>query len=127
MFLPFVTLYKKCCRVFWWVFFGLRFCYILHGLLQEFVFNLLQPENELSSGFCVRINTGAPIPPGADAVVQVEDTVLVKDTDEGKTEVEIRIEVPPKVGQDIRLEPFLVFLDASFHLSLFLSFFLFSF
>lgn len=30
------------------------------------------------SGFCVRINTGAPLPRGADAVVQVEDTELLE-------------------------------------------------
>ncbi len=28
-------------------------------------------------GEVVRINTGAPVPPGADAVVMVEDTKLV--------------------------------------------------
>jgi gephyrin len=33
----------------------------------------------------MRINTGAPLPPGADAVVQVEDTVLVRDADEART------------------------------------------
>ncbi|XP_041352423.1 gephyrin-like isoform X2 [Gigantopelta aegis] len=60
------------------------------------------PVKELIPGFCIRVNTGAPIPAGADAVVQVEDTVLVKDDDDGKTEIEIRIEVPPKVSQDIR-------------------------
>jgi hypothetical protein len=31
----------------------------------------------LESGEVVRINTGAPIPPGADAVVMVEDTKLL--------------------------------------------------
>lgn len=38
--------------------------------------------NELGvvSGFCVRINTGAPLPKGADAVVQVEDTELLEFT-----------------------------------------------
>ena len=53
-------------------------------------------------GFCFRISTGAPLPPGADAVVQVEDTELVKDADEGKTELEINILKAPSVGQDIR-------------------------
>lgn len=28
-------------------------------------------KSEVTSGTCVRINTGAPVPPGADAVVQV--------------------------------------------------------
>lgn len=53
-------------------------------------------------GFCFRISTGAPVPPGADAVVQVEDTELVKDADDGKTELEIKILKAPAVGQDIR-------------------------
>jgi gephyrin len=30
----------------------------------------------------MRITTGAPVPPGADAVVQVEDTELVESADE---------------------------------------------
>ena len=62
-------------------------------------------------GFCFRISTGAPLPPGADAVVQVEDTELVKDADEGKTELEINILKAPTVGQDIRL--FVIFVFAS--------------
>lgn len=74
-------------------------------LWQQF-HNLLyiqfQPVGEVVSGYCVRINTGAPVPKGADAVVQVEDTVLIKDADDGKTEVEIKIMSEPKLGQDIR-------------------------
>ena len=35
-------------------------------------------DHKLQPGSCVRINTGAPVPPGADAVVQVEDTELIK-------------------------------------------------
>lgn len=50
----------------------------------------------------MRINTGAPVPEGADAVVQVEDTLLEKSSDDGKTEIEIKIMVAPKLGQDIR-------------------------
>lgn len=53
-------------------------------------------------GHCIRISTGAPLPPGADAVVQVEDTELVKETDGGREELEIKILTEPKVGQDIR-------------------------
>ena len=53
----------------------------------------------------MRINTGAPLPAGADSVVQVEDTLLVKDADDGRTEVEIKIMVAPKHGQDIRYVP----------------------
>jgi len=50
----------------------------------------------------VRINTGAPVPPGADAVVMVEETKLVKKTDDGKEELEIDILKAPQIGQDIR-------------------------
>ena len=53
-------------------------------------------------GYCVRISTGAPLPAGADAVVQVEDTDLVKDADGGRVELEVYINKPPAVGQDIR-------------------------
>ena len=61
------------------------------------------PEGEeLLDGQCVRINTGAPVPKGADAVVQVEDTELLKKSDDGKEEVEIKIQRVPKAGQDIR-------------------------
>lgn len=60
------------------------------------------PEDTIKPGYCMRINTGAPLPPGADAVVQVEDTILVKDADDGRTEVEIKIMSTPVPGQDIR-------------------------
>nr|XP_022331170.1 gephyrin-like isoform X2 [Crassostrea virginica] len=60
------------------------------------------PKGAVTSGYCMRINTGAPLPVGADSVVQVEDTLLVKDADDGRTEVEIKIMVAPKHGQDIR-------------------------
>lgn len=60
------------------------------------------PKGVVTSGFCVRINTGAPLPVGADSVVQVEDTILVKEEDDGRTEVEIKIMVAPIRRQDIR-------------------------
>uniref|UniRef100_A0A2P2HXW3 Gephyrin-like n=1 Tax=Hirondellea gigas TaxID=1518452 RepID=A0A2P2HXW3_9CRUS len=56
----------------------------------------------LASGKCVRINTGAPVPKGADAVVQVEDTELVTSSADEKEELQIRILKAPSVGQDIR-------------------------
>ncbi|KAK3714396.1 hypothetical protein QZH41_020633, partial [Actinostola sp. cb2023] len=56
----------------------------------------------VTTGSVMRITTGAPLPPGADAVVQVEDTELVESTDMGKTEVKVKILTIPKVGQDIR-------------------------
>ena len=44
------------------------------------------------------------MPPGADAVIQVEDTELVRQTDDGSTELEIKLLTEPKVGQDIRYD-----------------------
>ncbi|XP_005090817.2 gephyrin [Aplysia californica] len=60
------------------------------------------PDKPVSPGFCVRINTGAPVPAGADAVVQVEDTQLVEASRDGKQEIQIKILKFPTVGQDIR-------------------------
>ena len=52
----------------------------------------------LKSGFVVRINTGAPVPEGADAVVQVEDTKLIRSSEDGKEELEVEIlKAPVKV------------------------------
>ena len=67
----------------------------------------------VTQGHCVRISTGAPLPPGADAVVQVEDTKLLLETSDGAVEIEIEILVMPSVGQDIRYEmtPFKSMLD----------------
>ena len=42
----------------------------------------------------IRINTGAPVPPGADAVVMVEETRLVEATEEGE---EVKVEILTKV------------------------------
>ena len=52
---------------------------------------------------CVRISTGARVPDGADAVVQVEDTeLLVKDLETGcEKTIDIKV-APNKIGQDIR-------------------------
>ncbi|CAH1402118.1 unnamed protein product [Nezara viridula] len=55
----------------------------------------------LSNGECVRVNTGGPLPTNADAVVQVEDTKLLKSSSDGE-EIEIEITTAPKPGQDIR-------------------------
>ena len=57
---------------------------------------------ELRPGEVVRINTGAPVPPGADAVVMVENTRLVTRTEDGQEELEVEILKGPAVGQDIR-------------------------
>ena len=45
----------------------------------------------LKTGQIARITTGAPLPPGATAVVMVEDTVLKSKTDDGKEEKEVEI------------------------------------
>lgn len=56
----------------------------------------------LSPGQVIRINTGAPIPPGADAVVMVENTKLVKKSPDGQEELEVEILTKVTPGQDIR-------------------------
>ncbi|XP_055343263.1 gephyrin-like [Paramacrobiotus metropolitanus] len=57
---------------------------------------------QLVSGCCMRITTGAPVPAGADAVVQVEDTELVQHDDKSGEELVIRILKRPQSSQDIR-------------------------
>lgn len=65
---------------------------------------------ELRSGEIARITTGAPLPPGATAVVMVEDTVLRSLTDDGKEEKEVEIltdDIEPgenvrEVGSDVK-------------------------
>ncbi|XP_076756902.1 molybdenum cofactor synthesis protein cinnamon [Xylocopa sonorina] len=57
---------------------------------------------KLVSGTCVRVNTGAPIPDDATAVVQVEDTKLIKGTLDNTEEDEIEILTNVQIGQDIR-------------------------
>lgn len=63
--------------------------------------------NLLPEGAVFRVNTGGPIPPGADAVIMVEDTV-VKSThkdedgrDLEEAEIETFVQVPE--GENIRL------------------------
>lgn len=46
---------------------------------------------ELQSGTVARITTGAPVPPGSDAVVMVESTVLAETTPDGKEEHKVQI------------------------------------
>ena len=58
---------------------------------------------ELKEGQIARITTGAPLPPGASAVVMVEDTVLKSMTDDGQEEKEIEILTSNiKDGENIR-------------------------
>lgn len=65
----------------------------------------------LKPGTISRITTGAPLPPNANAVVMVEDTVLVSSTPDGKEEATIEIltgDIKPKEnvrepGSDVAL------------------------
>ncbi|KAI8942447.1 hypothetical protein NX059_000516 [Plenodomus lindquistii] len=58
---------------------------------------------ELKEGECARITTGAPLPPGADAVVMVEDTALKSMTEDGQEEKEIEILADGiEVGENVR-------------------------
>jgi len=63
---------------------------------------IVQLNEHLAEGECIRISTGATVPASADAVVQVEDTQLLRATEDGKTELEIMILKSPSWGQDIR-------------------------
>ncbi|MEO7887226.1 gephyrin-like molybdotransferase Glp [Polaromonas sp.] len=55
----------------------------------------------LAANSAARIFTGAPIPPGADAVVMQEDCDAV-DATEGQAHAGVRIKVQPQAGQWIR-------------------------
>jgi len=58
---------------------------------------------ELELGKIARITTGAPLPPGANAVAMVEDTALVSLTDDGKEEAEVEILTDEvKDGENVR-------------------------
>ncbi|XP_077477129.1 gephyrin a isoform X2 [Stigmatopora argus] len=61
-----------------------------------------QPTHTVMPGQVMRVTTGAPIPCGADAVVQVEDTELLRESEDGTDELEVRIMVQARPGQDIR-------------------------
>jgi len=43
---------------------------------------MFQPTQTVMPGQVMRVTTGAPIPCGADAVVQVEDTELIRESDD---------------------------------------------
>ena len=55
----------------------------------------------LPTGSIYRINTGALLPPGADAVVMVEDT-LVAETDAAGEEARIELRAQVDVGENVR-------------------------
>jgi gephyrin len=49
-----------------------------------------------------RITTGAPLPPGADAVIMVENTELIASSDDGTIEKRIKLLTSVKPGEDVR-------------------------
>lgn len=53
------------------------------------------PKKSVLAGQCARIMTGAPVPAGADAVIRVEDTEALSDT-------QVQINVSVKLHNDIR-------------------------
>ncbi|XP_015986718.1 gephyrin isoform X12 [Rousettus aegyptiacus] len=82
---------------------------------DSFLHVCFQPTQTVMPGQVMRVTTGAPIPCGADAVVQVEDTELIRESDDvrhhqvllhipatGTEELEVRILVQARPGQDIR-------------------------
>lgn len=62
----------------------------------------LLEDTKVEPGLCMRISTGAPLPPGADSVVMVEDTKLVAATEDGREELQIEITTEVQHGQEIR-------------------------
>jgi gephyrin len=63
------------------------------------------PSSLVPAGSVYRINTGAPLPPGTDTAVMVEDTEVVETYDDehlGKEEAVIRILADIPVNDNIR-------------------------
>ncbi len=58
------------------------------------------PARPVTAGTATRIMTGAPIPPGADAVVMVERTEMVADTADSSAN-RVRVDDSPRSGQNI--------------------------
>lgn len=72
------------------------------SIIGSSIYGVLGPSEPLKKGQAVRITTGSPVPTGADAVVQVEDTRLIEEAEQGELEVKISITTKAVVGQDIR-------------------------
>lgn len=51
---------------------------------------------------CARISTGAPLPPGANCVVQVEDTSVISKSSDETVELTIKVLKQPKLFENIR-------------------------
>ncbi|KAK2465926.1 hypothetical protein APHAL10511_001567 [Amanita phalloides] len=83
------------------------------GIYSVVTYQIGSVAESLAPGTIYRINTGAPLPAGADAVIMVEDTRLVSShknedgTDGEEKEVETLAQIPPgenvrKPGSDVR-------------------------
>ncbi|KAK4022631.1 hypothetical protein OUZ56_008088 [Daphnia magna] len=59
-------------------------------------------EVKIHSGYCARISTGAPLPPGADSVIMVEETKLISASEDGQEELQVEIMAEVQRGQEIR-------------------------
>lgn len=62
-------------QMFFWRVWG-NLCFKVTSLVS------VQPTHTVMPGQVMRVTTGAPIPCGADAVVQVEDTELLRESED---------------------------------------------
>jgi gephyrin len=60
-----------------------------------------ETSQRLAPGEIARITTGAPVPEGADAVIMVEDTLVVSETSQGE-ESFVRVLAKASPGENIR-------------------------
>ena len=58
-------------------------------------------DTAMPAGYICRINTGGPLPKGADAVIMVEDTELVSTTEDGE-EKEVNLLAHVSTGENVR-------------------------
>lgn len=62
------------------------------------------PTMPLPEGTVYRINTGAPVPPGLDACIMVEDTEVVSRDEGTGEEKEVRFLAQVEKGENVRRE-----------------------
>ncbi|CUA70367.1 Gephyrin [Rhizoctonia solani] len=76
------------------------------GIFEVLTPATLKPGSEIPSGSVYRINTGAPLPPGTNAVVMVEDTKVASQfsTEEGEEGEEKTVQLLAEidVGENVR-------------------------
>lgn len=65
----------------------MRYSAVSIPLLITFLYVCVQPTHTVMPGQVMRVTTGAPIPCGADAVVQIEDTELLRESEDVRTSV----------------------------------------